>query len=221
MVTTFNRKGFTPEQCRALFVVEQVLTISMRQFMSVPEVEELCVLGSITFIQGKLTTKRLPREKYWLWNQSRAPSRTVDSTGSINLQFNKFNTRKSTTTPNGPQPPILKIWLFTLTYTYTGEVYSIIWCEKGFPPKKTLEPPVSLEQESKPDDLCLADLKFLRPFVSEDIAETFGWNQPVHAEHEEMWGRCEKGFVEPSWGEKLPTQDELLYEQFFNNIFSL
>jgi len=209
-MTTFYSNGFTPEECRALFVVEQILPISMQQFIKAPTVEDLCVSGSITCIQGKLTTKKLPREKSWLWNQSRAPSKTKDVTGSINLQFNKFNTRKSTRTPNAPQPPRLKIWLFTLTYN-TGEVCSVVWCEKGFPSVRNLstKAPEQVEDNELSEDLSLSDLKFLRPFVSEDIAESLGWKLSFAEAEHESWGSFENS----------PTQCEV--EQFFDSIFSL
>lgn len=174
MPVTFKSAGFSPEQCKALSVVESILPVNQKKVQNViPTLDEICTTGSLFIIEGKISTAKIPRGNKWLWNQSRARKETKDITGTMKLLFFKLNTRKSRAAPHAPYPPPLKVWVFIVNCS-KDKTYSVLWCERGFKEQiSTIKPQ---------KEILLEDLLFLRPYVSESAACTFGWSEHCDTE---------------------------------------
>lgn len=196
---TFNNKGFSPEQCKALSVIESVLPIKQTR-TTMPTLEEICKTGSLFILEGKISTSKIPRGNKWLWNQSRARKETKDSSSSTKLLFFKLNTRKSRAAPNAPYPPPLKVWVFIVTSTFE-KTHSVLWCERGFNEAKTDLPKEEDEELEfddfviEPKDVSLEELQFLRPFLSDTTATALGWETNYNCE-------------------------SLQFDEFLNNVFT-
>jgi len=138
--------------------------------------ETMCANDSKIFVKEVVKTATLPKSSGWLWNQSR--SRKTISIGEYQVCFYKLNTRTSKTSPRSPPP--YKLWVFNIRCGQ--EKFSFLWCEKGEPvssPLYSLLPPSiphSCYQEcTELVQVTLSELAFLRPFVSQNTASSFGW----------------------------------------------
>ena len=177
----FSREACSPEQSRALDVLEEAIPLIKELAVSeIPTLDDLCIKDAKYFLATTITTSDIPRGNNWVWNQSRAKIATQDLTENIKLSFHKLNTRKikSSTTP-----PFHKLWVFSLHIMPPDKHYSFLWCERGLEKAAELTDeivqtsPEKTSPENSPsiDDLCLKEFSFLSPFVSEEIATSLGW----------------------------------------------
>lgn len=190
----FGREGCSPEQSRAMDVLEEALPLIKELAVAEqPNLDELCITNAKFFFPGKITTASIPRGNGWVWNQSRAKITMNDLTENIELCFYKLNTRKIKTS----EVPHYKIWVFTLHILPPSKCFSFLWCERGIEPIDTnnnnetnkdvndeintdgfYENPDTQDVDVKLpdfDELSLAEFAFLKPFISEEIAKSLGW----------------------------------------------
>lgn len=153
--------SFTPEQSRALTVLEDTLPlIKTISVPSVPPLEETTISDNRIFILQNVSTASLPRGDTWLWNQSRARKKVTDLTGNVFVSFYKLNTRSARHV--SVDPPNYKMWVFNLNIQPHNKNLTFLWCERG---------------QSRPsiDELQIEDFGFLAPFLGFAQAEEFGW----------------------------------------------
>ena len=194
-------ENLTPEQRKAIKVVQESLPFWNQFLCSDPGAPDIITTDTKTFILQKITYSNLHHGQDWIWNQSNA-KKTVAFENDISVVVQKFNTRKKnkTSTTDGM---IFKLWMFYVYKQSENTFLGVfIWCEKGYPPfvpQKTNFPmrrdntcdycidanthpiiPIhdisgSISENEVPVHLTLDDLDFLKPFVDEQTAFSFGW----------------------------------------------
>lgn len=99
----------------------------------------------------------------WRWNQSVA-NIAFPLNENTTVYMHKLNSRKKKTTVDVPS---YKIWVYKVHVNNSIQPsFHAIWCEKGIElPSPFIEPAT----------ITLADLSFLKPFVSENLAASFNW----------------------------------------------
>ena len=192
-------ENLTPEQRKAIKVVQDCLPHWNQFLCSDPAAPEIITTDAKAFILQNITYSNLHHGKDWIWNQSNA-KKTVAFENDISVVVQKFNTRKKKKT-SASDGMIFKLWMFYV-YKQTSFLGVFIWCEKGYPlacPQKinfsnnlydyggyynyvdvNADPIYDTSSTSEDElpvhlNLTLDDLDFLKPFVDEQTAFSFGW----------------------------------------------
>ena len=125
-------ENLTPEQRKAVKVVQECLPFWNQFLCSDPSAPDVCCTDSKIFTLQKITYSDLYHGKDWIWNQSNA-KKTVLFDNDISVVVQKFNIRKKKkiTQTDGL---IFKLWMFYV-YKHTENSFLgvFVWCEKGFP----------------------------------------------------------------------------------------
>ena len=179
----------TPEQERVLQVFQNHYATADLNNDVIPlnnvDVDQITVVDSKLFVEGKVSRKSLPHETDWVWNQTKSKvSVTLNEQESVVIA--KLNPRKHSKSVG--THPSYKLWACEIQSPKTeGHVISMLWCEKGketiwsAPPlvrphrrrRTTISQPPSSTTTS--NDLQLSDFAFLGRFVEPHIATQFGW----------------------------------------------
>lgn len=131
----FDKSSLTPEQGRAVRVLEQHFQKWRSGSRKDLKLEEITTMNYYTFTNTPLHTSMLPRGESWSWNQSRARATVRANFSDITATFYKLSTRK--TSKSESKPPLYKLWIYDISIPHlngiSNEVY-FLWCEKGKEP---------------------------------------------------------------------------------------
>ena len=123
--------NLTPEQRKAIKVVQECLPLWNEFMIADPSAPEVCITDSKAFVLQNITYSNLHHGNDWIWNQSNA-KKTVAFENDINVVVQKFNTRKKNKSVQSAGI-IFKLWMFYV-YKQSDFLGVFIWCEKGYPP---------------------------------------------------------------------------------------
>lgn len=129
----FDRANLTPEQCRAIGVLEENFSKWTTAIENDPlTLEKISTQDVMFFTELAVSTSSLPRGEVWSWNQSRARQTITSYHGKINVCFYKLSTRK--TPKSTEKAPLIKVWIFNIIIPILGErdkPVNFVWCERG------------------------------------------------------------------------------------------
>ena len=134
-----------PEQKRAVrFLIDFLESWDYVSLPSVPEMDQILQTGNVSVVDGIITSKKIPSEESWFWNQTTSSHSVVIPTPErfkYVVVFRKLNCRSKKNTVNTSVPlPKHKLWLYDITLP-SRKAINIIWCEKGITP--TTDPDVN------------------------------------------------------------------------------
>lgn len=129
----FDRTNLTPEQCRAIGVLEENFSKWTTSIQNEPlTLEMISTQDIMLFTELAVSTSSLPRGDTWSWNQSRARQNVTSFHGNISVCFYKLSTRK---TPKATEKaPLIKVWIFNIIIPILGDrdkPVNFLWCERG------------------------------------------------------------------------------------------
>ena len=134
-----SSENLTPEQRKAIKVVQDCLPYWNQFLCADYTVPEICITDSKVFTTQKISYSDLYHGKDWIWNQSNAKKK-VTFENDVYAVVQKFNTRKKK--KNTPSDGLIfKLWMFYV-YKQTDNTFLgvFIWCEKGYPPNHFQKP---------------------------------------------------------------------------------
>ena len=118
-----------PEDIRAIEFLDSMLENLQPEPTNMPAAD--------TFVQGKcqmfterIKARKIPADKFWRWNQTRAKKTATSPRHNAVISFVKLIPRKlrsdlSCVVPN------YKLWQFEINYENGGCPRFVLWCEKG------------------------------------------------------------------------------------------
>lgn len=91
--------------------------------------KRIWVENSVYKVDGPYSTRSLPSEDRWRWNQSKSRKSAILS-NNTNVDFYKLCTRKRDPGDSEFQSPGYKLWKFEVNKP-NSEPIVVLWCEKG------------------------------------------------------------------------------------------
>lgn len=134
---TLELTKLKPEDKRALGVLSITLNergTNPRNYMS----QDVWINNRVSTFYAPLSTKSIPSDKEWRWNQTRAKKVAYLENFGAHVTFAKLITRKTRSTTQAI--PNYKLWHFTLSFNGRNDSTVVLWCEKGKPESEAAQP---------------------------------------------------------------------------------
>ena len=163
-----------PEFTRALGVMRSQMKGGLQPLASISA--DVWQHGTNHLYSGHFTSRDIPSEAHWRWNQTRAPETlTIDGR---TIRVLKLSARPRL--PGDHRAPSLKLWQFSISQGGCQYAMTLFWCEKGrtddsFSHSSLHKAPSEPEESPDWNSLRLEDFSFLYHFMADPKLASFLW----------------------------------------------